>query len=176
MTFPLTLSHTASPNRFLGFLSYAQVHDWMKMHVEIVLIIMVFIGFQYHAYLRAEKTATIINTPQQHDFFFVDYFALNPKSDPKYRFVPLKLMAIDAHNLTFKIGNIAHTTPVSPRDHMKFDNAMNSNFYRVPTLTLSRHEVADLFASGVIYDARRPRNIFIDGWIVLTLAELNTQP
>jgi hypothetical protein len=76
--------------------------------------------------------------------------------------------------VTFKIGNIAHSTPVSPSQHMKFDSAMHRNFYRATTLSLSKSKVSVLYNSGVIYDARRPRNIFIDGLGVLTLAELNS--
>jgi len=37
---------------------------------------------------------------------------------------------------------------------------------------LSKTKVNDLVTSGAIYDARRPRNIYINGWMVLHLNEL----
>jgi len=40
------------------------------------------------------------------------------------------------------------------------------------TLCLAKKKVNDLVTSGAIYDARRPRNIYINGWMVLHLNEL----
>lgn len=47
--------------------------------------------------------------------------------------------------------------------HAKFDKALLlSNDYRVNNLVLSKEQVDDLVSNGAIYDARRPRNIYIE--------------
>lgn len=162
------------PSKIKGFLSFSSLGEWCIEHIEIVALVICLIGYQYFAYQRAQMAKTIILNPQMNDFFFVDYFALDKKSDPKYRFIPIKVLDVSQDNVTFKIGNIAHTTEVSPRDHMKFDQAMQNNFYRVGTLSLSKEKINELLKSGIIYNARRPKNIYIDGWIALTLSELSS--
>lgn len=165
--------NSANPVKSRGFVSFSDLGEWFIEHIEIVVFIVCVAGYQYYEFQRLQHATEIVQQPQKYDFMFVDYFALDKNSDPKHRYVPLKVMAVDQQNVTFKIGNIAHSTPVSPSEHMKFDNAMRSNFYRVPALSLSKADITDLFNSGVIYDARRPKNIYINGWVVLTLAELN---
>ena len=77
--------------------------------------------------------------------------------------------------MTFKVGNLAHSSEVSPTEHVKVDKPMLGNCYRENTLNLSKDKIADLYSSGVIYDTRRPRNIYIDGWIVTSLAKLENK-
>lgn len=161
------------PAKTSGFLSLTAMGEWFIEHIEIAVFILFVIGYQYYEYQRQQHASAIVQHPQKYDFLFVDYFALDKSSDPRHRYVPLKVMSVDQQNVTLKIGNIAHSNPVSPAEHMKFDNAMRRNFYRVPALSLSKKEITHLFNSGVIYDARRPKNIYIDGWVVLTLSELN---
>lgn len=163
------------PSRANGFASLSSLGEWFIEHIEIVLFVTCLLTYQYFAYQRTQYASEIVHHPQKRDFFFVDYFALDKKSDPKHRYVPLKVLDVSEQEVTFKIGNIAHSTPASPRDHMKFDNAMRRNFYRHGTLTLSKEQIENLFNSGVIYNARRPTNIYIDGWVVLSLAELNAE-
>ena len=165
----------SNPAKTTGFLSLSAMGDWFIEHIEIVLVILCFFGYQYFEYQRQQNATAIVQNPQKYDFLFVDYFVLDKNSDPRHRYVPLKVLSVDQQNVTFKIGNIAHSTAVSPSQHMKFDSAMHRNFYRANTLSLSKDKIASLYNSGIIYDARRPRNIYIDGWVVLTLAELNTE-
>jgi hypothetical protein len=85
----------------------------------------------------------------------------------------LKLLSITGGHYKFKVGNIAHSTPVSPAEHAKFDKALLlRNYYRKNELVLTRKAINELVRSGAIYDARRPRNIYISGWMVLSLDEL----
>ncbi|WP_390383344.1 hypothetical protein [Alteromonas sp. MTD1] len=46
------------------------------------------------------------------------------------------------------------------------------NYYRPDTLVVSKARLGTLVSSGAIYDARRPRNIYINGWMVLHVSEL----
>mgnify|MGYP003647387885 CR=1 FL=1 len=163
------------PSKMSGYLSFSALGEWLIAHIEITVLVVCFIGYQYFDYQRMQHATMVVQTPQQRDFFYVDYFVLDKTSDARHRYVPLKVLEIDQQNVTFKVGNIAHSTAVSPGEHMKFDKAMRRDFYRADTLTLSKDKIANLFNSGVIYDARRPRNIYVDGWVVMTLAELNSQ-
>lgn len=166
---------SSAPSRSSGFLSLTVLGEWFIAHFEIVVLILCVIGYQYFEFQRSQQASLIVQDPQHNDFFFVDYFALDKSSDPKHRFIPLKVVDVKGDSVTFKIGNIAHSTAVSPRDHMKFDQAMQGNFYRQGTLTYNKNRLLNLFKSGVIYDAKRPKNIYMDGWIVLSLRELNSQ-
>lgn len=163
------------PSKMTGYLSFSALGEWLIEHIEITLLVICFIGYQYVDYQRVQHATMVVQNPQQQDFLFVDYFALDKTSDARHRYVPLKVLKVSDQNVTFKVGNIAHSTPVSPSEHVKFDKAMRRDFFRAETLTLSKDKVATLYNTGVIYDAQRPRNIYINGWIVMTLAELNAQ-
>lgn len=155
-----------------GYFSIEQVKDIIKEHAELVLLVLFVIGYQFYAQRLHQETMRVIEQPRQSDFFYVDYFSLNKQSDTRHRYVPLKVVQVDSTSVTFKVGNIAHSTPVSPRGHAKGDAALARNYYRKDTLTLSRSDIAALFESGVIYDARRPKTIFIDGWVVIPEQEM----
>jgi hypothetical protein len=49
---------------------------------------------------------------------------------------------------------------------------MHKNFYRKGTLELSLEQITELFESKAIYAAVRPRNIYINGWVVMRLSDL----
>lgn len=40
-------------------------------------------------------------------------------------------------------------------------------------MIVSKARLDALVSSGAIYDARRPRNIYINGWMVLHVSELD---
>ncbi|MDP5040368.1 MAG: hypothetical protein NWQ26_05810 [Paraglaciecola sp.] len=133
----------SKPTRTTGFLSLGAMGEWLVEHIEIVVFILCICAYQYYEYQREQNATAIVQHPQQYDFMFVDYFVLDKTSDARHRYVPLKVMAVDEQNVTFKIGNIAHSTPVSPRQHMKFDSAMHRNFYRAYTLSLSKDKITN---------------------------------
>ena len=74
--------------------------------------------------------------------------------------------------LAFKVGNVAQTKRLSPTKHVKADRALHKNYYRKEILELSFAQIAELYESSAIYAAVRPRNIFINGWVVMDLSEL----
>ncbi|MGS2719060.1 hypothetical protein [Paraglaciecola aestuariivivens] len=118
------------------------------------------------------RTQQIIDSPQRNDFYFVDYFALNDSSDARYRYIPMRVVAVTETSVVVKVGNIAHTTKATPREHLKSDRAMQKNFYRKDTIEIPLRDLPKLLASKVIYNAARPNNIYINGWIVMHEREL----
>lgn len=50
---------------------------------------------------------------------------------------------------------------------------MRRNYFRADELLVSHEVLAKWLESGVVYDIARPQNIYINGWIVMHLAELN---
>ncbi|GGF55658.1 hypothetical protein GCM10011338_04910 [Alteromonas lipolytica] len=74
------------------------------------------------------------------------------------------------------VGNIGYDEPVSPETHVKFDRPLLlRNYYRQNRLQFSRKELMSMYKRGVIYDARRPKNVYINGWIVIKLSEIYTE-
>ncbi len=145
----------------------------LKQHAELVCFLLIAFFFFGNAFIENSEKERVLSNPQKNDFFYIDYRAIDPTSDARFRYVPMKLLSVDNDTLTFKVGNIAHTTPVSPSQHAKFDKALLlRNYYRVDNLVLSKTKVNELVNSGAIYDARRPRNIYINGWMVLHLNDL----
>ena len=145
----------------------------LKQHAELVCFALIAFFFIGNAFIENSEKERVLANPKKNDFFYIDYRAIDPSSDARFRYVPLKLLKVSNDTLTFKVGNIAHTTPVSPSQHAKFDKALLlRNYYRVDNLVLNKAKINELAASGAIYDARRPRNIYINGWMVLHLNEL----
>lgn len=156
-----------------GFFSIRQLKDILKEHTELVFLAVLFIGYQFYAEREQQLMVSVIEQPRKSDFFYVDYFSLDKSTDARHRYVPMKILEVNAQGVRFKVGNIAHSTPVSPRQHAKFDKAMvTKNYYRQKEIMLTHSEIKGLFDSGVIYNARRPKTIFIDGWIVIPKSEM----
>lgn len=50
---------------------------------------------------------------------------------------------------------------------------MRRDFYRQKGLTVSHQQLLDWVKEGIIYDIARPRNVYVNGWIVMYLHELH---
>ena len=156
-------------NRF----NLARLKKALHTYIEIVLLVCLCIAFVgYH--WQAESTfQSVVAEPRKSDFFYIDYRALDPSSDARFRYVPMKVLSVDEQGIVFKVGNIAHTKPVSPREHAKFDRAMlMRNYYRTGERFISHQKIDSLVGSGAIYTAARPKNVYISGWIVIAEHEI----
>jgi hypothetical protein len=109
------------------------------------------------------------------DFYFVDYHLIEPSSSGYFRYLPVKLSSIDGELLTFRLGNYGHSEKVSISEHVKFDAALRRNFFRVNELVVSRQTMFNWADKGIIYDIARPKNIYINGWIVMPLSDLSNE-
>lgn len=148
----------------------------LKLHWEFPTIACLIAGYLLYGQYQQSVASDIVAHPRQSDFLFVDYYALNKSSDARYRFIPLKVIATDEQNITVAVGNIAYSEPVSPEKHVQFDRALLlRNYYRKNRLQFSRTELISMYNDGVIYDARRPDNIYISGWIVIKLSEVYSE-
>lgn len=143
-----------------------------RRHIEFFVLVALLAVYVFSLARQDVTTQHVLTTLQKSDFVYVDYLAINHDSDRQFRYIPMKVIEIDSKQVTFKVGNIAHSTPVSPRKHAKGDAAMRRNYYRVDTLTMSRTQLIDYYRSGVVYAARRPEQMFIDGWIVIPKEEI----
>jgi len=168
-----SLPFNNSPVYLRGNFQIDAISVLLKQHAELVCFLFIALFFISNALIENSDKERVLANPQKNDFFYIDYRAIDPTSDARFRYVPMKVLSADSNTLTFKVGNIAHTTPVSPSHHAKFDKALLlRNYYRVDNLVLNRNKINELVKSGAIYDARRPRNIYINGWMVLHLNEL----
>lgn len=164
---------SSSPTYLGGSLQLKPIFSFIKEHAEIVFFVFIFMCVIGNSAIEKNEREKVFASPQKHDFFYIDYRTIDPSSDARFRYVPMKLISINNDSYTFKVGNIAHTTPVSPRQHAKFDKALlMRNYYRADALVMSKERLHRLVSSGAIYDARRPRNIYINGWMVLHVSEL----
>jgi len=84
----------------------------LKQHAELVCFLLIAFFFVGNAFIENREKVRVLDNPQKNDFFYIDYRAIDPSSDARFRYVPLKLLSVDDDTLTFKVGNIAHTTPV----------------------------------------------------------------
>lgn len=146
--------------------------EWNGENFEWVLVVLVCLGLMLSSWHDRKITKMVVEQPQRNDFFFVDFFAIDDNSDAKYRYVPMRVMEVKDEVLVFKVGNLGQRTKLSPTKHVKADRAMHKNFYRDEKLELSMQQIADLYESKAIYAAVRPRNIFINGWVVMNEHEL----
>lgn len=161
-----------SPALPKGYISFSELKGFIEHYVEVFIVIALCLG--YVSYVSKEELMKyeVFDSPRKSDFMYVDYLAIDPQTEHKFRYVPLKIIDVNDDGITFKVGNIAHSAPVSPTKHAKFDRAvLLRNYYRKDNLFLSHDQIEALISSGAIYNARRPRNIYISGWIVLPLHE-----
>lgn len=168
-----SLPFNNNPAYFGGSFQIEPITAVFKQHLELICCLLIALIFLGNTLIENNERQRVLSEPQKNDFFYVDYRAIDPSSDQRFRYVPMKLLNIADGIFTFKVGNIAHTTPVSPNEHAKFDKALLlRNYYRVDNLVLTKVQLDELVATGAIYDARRPRNIYINGWMVLHIKEL----
>lgn len=168
-----SLPFNNNPAYFGGSFQIEPITTVFKQHLELICCLLIALIFLGNTLIENNERQRVLSEPQKNDFFYVDYRAIDPSSDQRFRYVPMKLLNIADGIFTFKVGNIAHTTPVSPNEHAKFDKALLlRNYYRVDNLVLTKVQLDELVATGAIYDARRPRNIYINGWMVLHIKEL----
>jgi hypothetical protein len=155
--------------------SFSQIKgfvEWNGENFEWVLVVLLCAGLMLSSWHNNRVTKMVVEQPQRNDFFFVDYFAIDDNSDARYRYLPIRVMEVKEHSLVFKVGNMPHSKRLSPTKHVKSDRALHKHFYRKETLELSLVQISELFESNAIYAAVRPRNIFINGWVVMDLSEL----
>jgi hypothetical protein len=165
-----------SPAHFRGNFQLEPITTLFRQHAELACLVLIAVFFIGNAFIESNEKHKVFANPQKNDFFYIDYRAIDPASDARFRYVPMKILHVDDGMFTFKVGNIAHTTPVSPNQHAKFDKALLlRNYYRVDNLVLSKEQVDELVSNGAIYDARRPRNIYINGWMVLHINEISSK-
>lgn len=145
----------------------------IKLYNDILVIVALLVGYLLYLQYQAWQAQTLIQELRKSDFVFIDYQAIDPESDKRFRYIPMKVLNSGEEHITFKVGNIAFTKPVSPRTHMQFDRPLLlRNFYRDDTFTIASQKVVDWFEQGIIYDVRRPKSIYIDGWIVIPEREM----
>lgn len=155
-----------------SFADFKRFIEWNGENFEWVLVVLVCAGLMLSSWHDNKISKMVVEQPQRNDFFFVDYFAIDDNSDAKYRYLPMRVIEVKDDSLIFKVGNVAQRKRLSPTKHVKADRAMHKNFYRKQTLELSLVQVSELYASNAIYAAVRPRNIFINGWVVMNRSEL----
>lgn len=139
----------------------------VKSHVTTSLLLLGIVVYWVMEYRAEQESISIYQSIQRNDFLFVDYYQINPGTDPIYRYIPLKVLAVNDDDLVFKVGNIAHAKPVSPRKHVQFDAAMRRNFFRVDPLILTTQQLEEFIEKGIVYAAKRPKTMYIDGWIAI---------
>lgn len=155
--------------------SFSQIRrfvEWNGENFEWVLVVLLCAGLVLSSWHDDKITKMVVEQPQRNDFFFVDYFAIDDDSDAKYRYLPMRVIEVKDNGLVFKVGNMAQSKRLSPTKHVKSDRALHKNYYRKETLELSLVQISELFESNAIYAAVRPRNIYINGWVVMNLSEL----
>ena len=140
----------------------------IKLYNDILVIAGLLLAYLLYLQYQSWQAQALIHELRKSDFVFIDYQAIDPESVKRFRYIPMKVLDTGEENITFKVGNIAFTKPVSPRTHMQFDRPLLlRNFYRDGTLSIASEKVVDWFEQGIIYDVRRPKSIYIDGWIVI---------
>jgi hypothetical protein len=70
------------------------------------------------------------------------------------------------------VSSAGHREKVGINEHVKFDAPMRRYFFKSEDIVLDRQKVLNWANEGVIYDIARPKNIYINGWIVMPLSDL----
>ena len=84
----------------------ALIGNSVKAHVTTSLLILGCVVYGVMEYRAEQESQRVYETMQQNDFLFVDYYQINPASDPIYRYIPLKVLRLNEDTIVFKVGNI----------------------------------------------------------------------
>lgn len=166
---------TSVQGGYLSTPSFAQLKrfiEWNGENFEWVLVVVVCLGLMLSSWHDKQVTKMVVENPQRNDFLFVDYLKIDDNSNVKYRYLPIRVIEVKENSLVFKVGNVGQSKMLSPTKHVKSDRAMHKYFYRKETLELSLDKILELYETKAIYAAVRPRNIYINGWVVMNLSEL----
>jgi hypothetical protein len=140
------------------------VRTWCKRNIEkpvqqksqtIVTIFLMILFFAYNEY-QHQSRMQLINEPMVNDFYFVDYYLIEPSSDAKFRFVPLKVTSIDSELVTSKVGNLGYTEKVVIYEHVEFDMAIKISILKI-YIVVSYQTLSSWDGTGIIYDIARPK-------------------
>ena len=147
---------------------------WLRTNIGALLFgALLYSAFTFYQDVQREKRDFLL-TPVINDFYFVDLMHFKPDTHPRYRYTVLKVTEVDENKVIVLQGNMMHHKPVNARDHVGYDKPLNRGFFTGKTLTIPLDELTALYNKDVIYDVRRPRNLFIDGSIVVRYAADNT--
>jgi len=139
---------------------------------DVFVIALLLAGWMFYQSQQHRQRMSFLQQPLINDFVLVDYYQIDPGSDPMFRYVPIKVTAIDEHKIEFVRGNYGHTKAVGIIEHVKFDAALNYNFFAQQPKRVSKAEFTRWVEEGIVYDMARPEKIYIDGWIVLRPTEV----
>lgn len=139
-----------------------------SLHIELLLAAVLIAGYFCWQSYDKQTAADIATDLRKSDFVFIDYQAIDPQTDPRVRYIPLKVTGVSADQITFKVGRIGYKDPVPAREHVEFDRpVLMKDFYRQKPLTLTQQQISDFYDQGIVYDAKRPVTVYVDGWIVI---------
>lgn len=161
MTTTMLISKETVTRRFIS--AWRLIDVWSDF---IFVIFLIFLYFAYDEYSHRSRMQ-LIKEPKINDFYFVDYKLIEPSADARFRYLPLKVSYIDGEFITFKIGNLGYTKKVSVTEHVKFDMAVKNFYFKKEDLVVSHQTLLNWTDDGIVYDIDRPKNIYINGWIVI---------
>jgi hypothetical protein len=134
---------------------------------EFVWIGLIFCGYLLLSKNQHNERMALNQQPLVNDFYFVDYYQIDPASDAKFRYLPLKITNIDRHNISFVASRVGHNKAASIKDQVKFDAPLNYNYFHAEETTISRQQLQQWIETDIVYDIARPENFYIEGWLVL---------
>lgn len=173
----MELTRLSLQPQFSYYSKFNQLIIIAKQYIEILMIGVAIVGYGLYLLYADHRREEVLMAPRKSDFYFVDYFSIDQTSDQRFRYIPMRVLEVTDTGVLFKIGNIGYTKPVSPSEHVKFDRSLLlRNYYRIKPLFLSHQQLAEYAKSGVIYDARRPKTIYLDGWIVINKRDMYYEP
>lgn len=139
---------------------------------EFFLIGLIVVAYVSVSGFQQQTRLGLLAEPKVNDFYFVDYHQIDCSSNAFFRYLPMKVVSVDADTITFRPGNVGHSKQVDISSHVKFDAAVRYNFFKDELLTIRRSEVNWWAEQGILYDIARPERIYINGWIALTPADV----
>jgi hypothetical protein len=136
-------------------------------HVGMVVLIMLMMFASQLWQQQRNAEQLLLATPAVNDFYFVDHHAIEPESNPKYRYTVLKVVAVEGDEVKFVVGNIFKQRQGSVYSHVKADRPMIEGFFSNTVLTRNQQQLREYAQNDVIFAVRRPENLSIEGSIVI---------
>ena len=120
----------------------------VKAHVTTSLLVLGCVVYGVMDYRAEQESQRVYATMQRNDFLFVDYYQINPASDPIYRYIPLKVVRMNEDTVVLRLETSLILRRFLPRKHVQYDAAMRPQLFQNRCVNLTNQHGKSIHRTG----------------------------
>ena len=129
------------------------------------LLFLCFIYYLHDLSKKQEMVAEMMARPAVNDVYLVDMHKWSYEHDRLYRYNLAMVSKVIGNNVELKIGNIVYLYKVSFFKYLTRGAYSGETLLSSRVISIETSQLQDLLDREIIYDAQRPKNGYINGYI-----------